>query len=73
LEISEIYLIPENQLFNTAYEIAFLVKGRAVDIYFIATAKVTNSILITNDRIMAKNVKKAGIEAYTLLKSLTKP
>ncbi len=64
---SEINLISEGDLFDTAYEIAFLVKGRAVDIYFIATAKITNSILITNDKVMAKNAKKANIEAYYLI------
>ncbi len=70
--ISEIYLIPEEQLFDTAYEIAFSVKGRAVDLYFIATAKLTSSILITNDKVMAKNAKKAGIEAYYLIEEFDK-
>jgi len=64
---SEIDLISEEKLFDTAYEIALSVKGRAVDIYFIATAKLTNSVLITNDRIMANNAKKYGIEAYYLI------
>ena len=41
--------------------------SRAADAYFIATAKLTNSILITNDRVMAKNAKKAGIETYYLI------
>jgi len=65
---SEIDLISEEKLFDAAYEIALSVKGRAVDIYFIATAKLTNSVLITNDRIMANNAKKYGIEAYYLIK-----
>ncbi len=69
---SEINLISEGDLFDTAYEIAFLVKGRAVDIYFIATAKLTNSILITNDKVMAKNAKKANIEAYYLIEEFDK-
>jgi len=70
--ISEIDLISEEDLFDTAYEIAFLVKGRAVDIYSITTAKLTNSILITNDRIMASNAKKANIEAYYLIEEFDK-
>jgi len=70
--ISEIHLIPEEQLFDTAYEIAFSVKGRAVDIYFIATAKLTHSILITNDKVMAKNAKKAGVEVYYLIEEFDK-
>ena len=69
---SEINLISEGDLFDTAYEIAFLVKGRAVDIYFIATAKITNSILITNDKVMEKNAKKANIEAYYLIEEFDK-
>ncbi len=69
---SEINLISEGDLFDTAYEIAFLVKGRAVDIYFIATAKMTNSILITNDRVMANNAKKAEVEAYYLIEEFNK-
>ena len=36
-------------------------------LYFIATAKLTNSILITNDRIMSTNAKKYGVEAYYLI------
>ncbi|WP_269140546.1 hypothetical protein [Archaeoglobus neptunius] len=37
-----------------------LVGSRAVDGYFIATARIANSILITNDRIMAMNAGKSG-------------
>ncbi|RUM32743.1 MAG: PIN domain-containing protein, partial [Archaeoglobus sp.] len=70
--ISEIDLISEEDLFDTAYEIAFLVKERAVDIYSITTAKITNSILITNDKIMASNAKKANIEAYYLIEEFDK-
>jgi hypothetical protein len=45
---------------------------RAIDAYFIATAKLANSTLITNDRIMAENARKAGIEAYYLLEEFEK-
>ncbi|RLI88634.1 MAG: PIN domain-containing protein [Archaeoglobales archaeon] len=48
--VSEIALIPEERLFDLAYDIAFKVRGRATDAYFIATAKLTNSLLITNDK-----------------------
>ena len=46
--------------------------SRAADAYFIATAKLTNSILITNDKIMARNAKKAGIESYYLIEEFGK-
>jgi len=49
-----------------ALQIALDTGCRAIDAYFIATAKLTNSILIINDRIMAKNARKAGIRFITL-------
>ncbi|WP_456330137.1 hypothetical protein [Archaeoglobus sp.] len=35
-----------------AFEVAIKTSSRAADAYFIATVKLTNSILITNDKIM---------------------
>ncbi len=55
-----------------AFQIALDTGSRAVDSYFIATAKLTHSILITNDKVMAKNAKKAGIEAYNLIEEFDK-
>ena len=55
-----------------AFQIALDTGCRAVDSYFIATAKLTHSILITNDKVMAKNAKKAGIEAYYLIEEFDK-
>ncbi len=55
-----------------AFQIALDTGSRAVDSYFIATAKLTHSILITNDKVMAKNAKKAGIEAYYLIEEFDK-
>jgi len=63
--ISEI--LEDVALIENPDEVALKTGSRAIDAYFIATAKLTNSILITNDRIMAENAKKAGIEAYYLL------
>ncbi|MGB7532803.1 MAG: type II toxin-antitoxin system VapC family toxin [Halobacteriota archaeon] len=65
--ISEIELISEERLIVFAYNLAFVVKGRAVDLYYITASKLTHSILITNDKIMAKNAKKGEIEAYYLI------
>ncbi len=50
-----------------AFEIAMKTGSRASDAYFIATAKLTDSILITNDRIMTNNARRAGIEAYYII------
>jgi len=63
----KINLLDEAAIFETAKDIAMKVHPRAADAYFIAAAKLTNSILITNDRIMAKNARKAGIEVYYLI------
>jgi len=52
---------------DLAFEIAIKTGSRAADAYFIATAKLTNSILITNDKIMADSAKKYGIKAYYLI------
>jgi len=64
--------ISENEIFDTAISVAFDAYCRAADAYFIATAKLTNSILITNDKIMANNAKKAEVEAYYLIEELDK-
>ena len=61
-------VLSEDDIFELAISIAFDTHCRAVDAYFIATAKLTNSILITNDRIMANNAKKYNVEAYYLVK-----
>ena len=63
--IEDVRFIPNPD--DLAFEVAMKTGSRAADAYFIATAKLTNSILITNDRVMAKNAKKAGIEAYYLI------
>ena len=55
-----------------AFQIALNTGCRAIDSYFVATAKLTNSILVTNDKIMVKNAKKAGIEAYYLIEEFDK-
>lgn len=71
LELTEEFsLLSEDLIFEEALKIAEKVHSRAIDCYFIATANLTNSILTTNDRLMAKNAKKYGIEAYYLIKEL---
>ena len=63
----KINLLDEAVIFETAKDVALKVHPRAADAYFIATAKLTNSILVTNDKIMANNAKNYGIEAYYLI------
>ena len=65
--ISRVNIVNVEKLRELAFSIAFETGCRAVDSYFIATAKLTNSILITNDKTMSTNAKKADVEAYYLV------
>jgi len=64
-------LLLKVKLVENPNELAFLISlktgCRAIDSYFIATAKMTDSTLVSNDKIMVKNAKKFGINAYYLL------
>jgi len=62
-----INLFDESEIFEIAREVSLEVHPRAIDAYFIATAKLTDSILISNDKTMVNNSRKAGIEAYYLI------
>ncbi|WP_457754435.1 hypothetical protein [Thermococcus sp.] len=50
-----------------AVYIAENVHSRAVDSYYIATAILTGSIVISNDKTLVKNCKKADIRAFYLI------
>ena len=65
--IENFNLIKEDEIFDSVLKICRNTGSRTIDAYFIAAAKLTNSILITNYRIMAKNARKAGIEVYYLI------
>ncbi|WP_367114311.1 PIN domain-containing protein [Ferroglobus sp.] len=65
-------LLDEGVIFETAKDVALKFHPRAADAYFIATAKLTNSILIANDKVMVENAKKYGIEAYYLIEEFDK-
>jgi len=60
-------IVEEKEIHDEATEIALLSGCRAIDVYYIATAKRLNAILITSDRIMRKNALKVGIETYYIL------
>ncbi len=64
---NEINIINEEEIYEIAKELAPKIHGRAIDLYFIATAQKTSSILITNDKTQANNAKKADIETYYLI------
>jgi len=56
--IGNVDIVHIERIRETAFSVASETGCRAIDAYFIATAKITNSILITNDKIMANNAKK---------------
>ncbi|AKG92130.1 putative nucleic acid-binding protein, contains PIN domain [Geoglobus ahangari] len=64
---SKVVVVSETSLRSIAIDVAIKTHCRAVDAYFIAAAKFSGSILITNDRAMASNGKKAGVETYYLI------
>ena len=57
-------IVEEREIHDEAAEIALLSGCRAIDAYYIATAKRLNAVLVTSDRIMRKNALKVGIETY---------
>jgi len=65
-------LIGEESIFEEVLNVCKVTSSRASDAYFIATAKLTNSILITNDKIMDENAKKYGVESYYLIEEYEK-
>lgn len=61
-------LLKEKEIFNLALYVADRIHPRAIDAYYIATAILTNSIIISNDKILVKNSREAGIEAFYLIR-----
>ncbi len=58
--LTEVTLIPNPE--ELAFQVSLNTGCRAIDAYFIAMARLTNSVLITNDNIMVNNAKRYGIE-----------
>jgi len=65
--VSKIEFITIEKLREIAFSVAYDTGCRAIDSYFIAAAKISRNILITNDRIMAANAKKSNIYVYYLV------
>ena len=65
--IEKLNLVGEDNIINVAEYVADQIHPRAADAYYIATAIVTGSMLVSNDKLMVRNSRKAGIKAYYLL------
>ena len=67
IALKHVNVVMEEEIHDRAAETALLTGCRAVDAYYIATAKHVNAILVTNDKVMRYSASKAGVEAYYLL------
>jgi len=65
-----IVLLDEATILALCLDITLKTGCRAADAYYIATAKLTSSTLISNDRIQVMNARRAGIKAYYLVEEL---
>jgi len=70
--VADFEILSEDFIFDEAFNVAERVHPRAVDSYFIAAAKLTNSILVSSDRMMVNSGRKYGVEAYYLLEEFDK-
>jgi len=58
--LNHIAMIKVDELHSEAKAIALKTGCRAIDAYYIATAKLVNAILVTNDSVMKNNADRAG-------------
>lgn len=63
----ELAFINTHMIFDEALFVALETGSRAADSFYIATAKIEDAILISNDGFQIESAKKSGIEAYNLL------
>ena len=66
--LNHIAMIKEDELHSDAKAIALKTGCRVIDAYYIATAKLVDAILVTNDSIMKSNADRVGVEVYYLAK-----
>ena len=59
--------VPEELLIEELWGVAFQTHHRASDIYFIATARYLDAVLVTNDRKMAELARSLGSKAFYLV------
>ncbi len=66
-EIIDRVIILEDIDYELLLDIALQTACRAIDAYYIATASLASSILVSADKVMVDNAKKYGVEAYYIL------
>ena len=70
LIIERVELVRTEDLKEIAFSIAFETGCRAIDSFYIATAKVRDAILVSNDKIQVESAKKFGVNAFYLIEEL---
>ena len=61
--LNHVVTIKEDELHSETKSIALETGCRAIDAYYIASARFANAILVTNDSVIKSNADRAGIEA----------
>jgi predicted nucleic acid-binding protein len=69
---SGINFIGDSELSDVTFSIAFETGSRAIDSFYIATSKINNAILVSNDKIQVESAIKFGVDAYYLLDEFEK-
>ncbi|ASJ08415.1 nucleotide-binding protein [Thermococcus siculi] len=64
--------VPEELIMEDIIELAFELKHHVSDLYFIATSKLLNAVLLTNDRKMADMAKSIGLKSFYLIEEADK-
>jgi len=54
-------------LFEIAFSIAFQTGSRAIDSFYIAAAKLEDTLLVSNDKRQVESAKKFGVDVFYLL------
>lgn len=62
----ELVFLKTSTIFDDALSISLKTGSRAADSFYIAAARLEDSILISNDKFQIESAKRSGIEAYNL-------
>jgi predicted nucleic acid-binding protein len=63
----ELVFLKTSTIFDDALSISLETGSRAADSFYIAAARLEDSILISNDKFQIESAKRSGIEVYNLL------
>ena len=67
---NDVNFVEDSEIYELAFLIAFETGCRAIDSFYIATAKVRDAILVSNDKVQVESAKKFGVNAFYLIEEL---